>query len=684
MKKRFHQLSAVSLCILLGLANADAAETEQTTESTETTTRKNAADKEVMTPGKGEIFMNIGEVVVTAKSEDKATVDLPGSVDILGEEQLRSEVVSNSLELMRRIPGFVYRDYGNGGVPSGFTMRGFNSNHGSDNLVNIDGIPINDHFWQEDGAPDFNQLTAEEVERIDVIKGPIDARYGNWGRAGIVNIETRKRGDFLMSSFSGGSYETYKGYVSGGSEHFEGKFNQVYSIEYFETEAWRENSDQERQNAYGKWYVRPLDDLQIGLQTHIYRADWSTGSYITESMWNENPRQAFSSAQDDGGDKEMHEASLHLDYDPSGVVPVEARLWYKQSEASRFADWGGGQTETYTDENVFGMLANVGYKVNFSDTNKLRFDTGFDFRAFESDDQSWNTKARARESLSSSYLYDFNNFGIYAKANYDPFEYIRLFTGIRHDYFSGERTDAITEVQNDMDDYDITTYKGGIITNITDRYSLYANVGTTYTLPKKGAKYEEEHADIQDLLFTEVGLKASPFDWLMFRYAYFYSQEDVQTFIAGEYVSEGDAIRKGHEVEASIFPTDGLEIFTSLTLDDSKFDGGENDGNWITSVPEYIWKAGIQYEAPFKTKFRIWYTDVGKWYTDASNEHSYDGFRTTDLTISQPVADKWTVALDIKNLMDEEYAEFVGYWSGENQYMASNPRTFFLTLRYNM
>ena len=589
-RKSYYRLGAAMLCCVLSVNLA---------ESTEAAEQTHTSTNEVLTPGSGEIFMNIGEIVVTAESDDLASVDLPGSVDILGEEQLRSEVVGNSLELMRRIPGFVYRDYGNGGVPSGFTMRGFNSNHGSDNLVNIDGIPINDHFWQEDGAPDFNQLTAEEVERIDVIKGPIDARYGNWGRAGIVNIETRKRGDFLKTSVSGGSYDTYKAYVTGGSEHFNNKFNQVYSVEYFETDAWRENSDQERQNAYGKWYVRPLDNLQIGLQAHLYKADWSTGSYIPESMWRDDPRQAFAYSQNDGGEKEMHEASLHLDFDPGGTIPIEARMWYKQSEASRFADWGGGQTEVYTDESVFGLLANVGYNRDFSETSRLRLDGGFDYRSFKSDDQDWNTNGRVRQSLATSCLYDFNNLGVYAKANYDPFEYIRLFTGIRHDYFTGDRYNRLTGNANDMDDYNITTYKGGIIGNITDRYSVYGNIGTTYTLPKKDAKYDENHADVQDLLFTEVGLKAMPFDWLMLRYAYFHSQEEVQTYIAGDYVNEGDAIRKGHEIEANIMPLPGLEIFTALTLDDSKFDGGPNDGNWITSVPEYIWKIGLQYEAPF-------------------------------------------------------------------------------------
>lgn len=640
--------------------------------------------EKTLSPGPGEVFMNIGEIVVQDKQEKKSEVDLPGSVDILGEKQLNKEIVGNSLELLRRIPGFIYRDYGNGGVPSGFTMRGFNSNHGSDNLVLVDGIPINDHFWQEDGAPDFNQLTAEEIEQIDIIKGPIDARYGNWARAGVVNIQTRTQGDFVKSKLSYGSWNTEKGYVSLGTEHLDNTFNQIYSVEYYHTDAWRENSDQNRQNVYGKWYYRPAEDLQIGAQVHAYRADWNTGSYISESQWLEDSQKAFASAQNDGGEKELAETSLHLDWNPSKNIPVETRIWYKQNTASRFADWGGGQTESYCDESVFGMLSNLGYIAELARDSQLRLDTGIDWRTFDSNVQDWKTIARSRQSLNSDDDYLFNNLGLYLKANYDPFKYIRLFTGIRYDNFTGDTTDKLTNSQSDMDNYDIATYKFGIIGNISDRYSVYTNIGTTYTLPKKDRKYLETHEDVNDLLFQEVGFKANPIDQVLLRYAYFHSQEDVVREIQGEFVDEGEAIRKGHEVELSVLPLDELEIFAALTLDNSKYDGGENDGNWITSVPEYIWKVGVQYDFQQGTGTQLSYTNVGRWYTDASNDHSYEGFSTTDLKIYHKISEKWTISFDIKNLTDENYAEFVGFWGGTNQYMSSNPRAFYLGLSFDM
>jgi len=321
-------------------------------------------------------------------------------------------------------------------------------------------------------------------------------------------------------------------------------------------------------------------------------------------------------------------------------------------------------------------------KIDFEKKGLLRFDTGFDWRRFNSHVQEWQTQARSRQALNSDDDYLFNNLGIYGKVNYDPMPYLRLFGGIRHDHFSGDTKNKLTDAKRDMDDYDLTTYKAGVIGNISPKYTLYANLGTAYTLPKKDAKYLEHYEDVQDLFFWEIGFKANPVDWLLLRYAFYNSEEDVYREVMGEYVNEGDAVRMGHEVELSLLPADGLEIFSCLTMDHSTYDGGENDGNWITAVPEYIWKVGLQYDATFGTGARIWYTNLGRWYTDTANDHSYGGYQTTDLTVYHNFVRKWTISLDIKNLFDEKYAEFVGYWSDSNQYMSSNPRAFYLSLRY--
>lgn len=647
-----------------------------------------ASQAETLPAGAHDTSMSVGTVEVVVTGKRSRTLALPGSVDVIGEEQTSKEVTTNALDLMRRIPGFAYQDYGNGGVPNGFMLRGFSSNHGADTLVVIDGVPINEHSWygQDDGAPDLNQLTAEEIERIEVIKGPLDARYGNWGRSGIIQIHTRQNGNFWKGNLSLGSYGSRKAHASFGTEHFDGRFNQVYSVESFESDGWRRNSQQQRQNAYGKWFYRPMKDVRLGLMTHFYRANWSTGSYIAEDQWRQDPRQAFSGSANDGGYKSLGEVALHADAKLFGRFPVKSILWHRASTASRYADWtneGNGQSESHGNEKVSGGVISLDTDWTLTGNQTLRVDGGIDYRHFDTKGTNWNTQARVRQLLTEDHRYIFQNGGIYLKASYEISKLVRFSAGVREDLFWGNDKDRQAGTQSSMKVYSVPTYKSGVVVNVLENISLYGNAGTTFRLPNQAAKYQHPAPTVSTLFFWETGLKATFFDALALRYAYFQSSERLTRLDQGQYLDDGKARRAGHEVELKAGPWNRVELFTALTIHDGHYLGGANDGNTVPTVPRYIWKLGLQAETPWGTGGRVNFNDVGRYYTDPENTHSYGGYRVVDLGLYQLIAKDWSVALDAKNLLNATYSEFVGYWSNSNQYMPSNPLTVFASLRFS-
>lgn len=214
----------------------------------------------------------------------------------------------------------------------------------------------------------------------------------------------------LRANTSFGSYGFRKQYASFGSEHLGGRFNQVYSVESFQSDGWRENSTQQRQNAYAKWFYRPTSDLRLGLITHMYKANWSTGSYLDQRQWDENPRQAFSGSANDGGYKKLIEAALHADANLFGRVPLQAVVWHKETTNSRYADWtyeGQGQTEDHASEGVTGVIVNAESDWALAEGHNLRVDGGFDYRYFRTNGNNWNTQARVQGELNSANRYNF-------------------------------------------------------------------------------------------------------------------------------------------------------------------------------------------------------------------------------------------------------------------------------------
>lgn len=674
---------AVFLIITAGATSVLSEEMDDSKEETEQSEKT-----EVLRPSSGEVFMNIGEIVVKGRDESLENIDLPGSVDVLGSDEIKYENVNDALELLRKVPGIGISDYGGAGVPKGITIRGFESTHSRYTTVTVDGIPINTHLQLADGAPDLNALPAEEIDQIEVVKGSLDARYGNWSRAGLLHFKTRTRGDFHKAKVSYGSWDSKKIYASIGAENFDGKFNQIYSVDYFDSDGWRDDTPRDRENGFARWYFRPSDNLQIGLHTHIYKADWTSGGYIPESAWLEDPRQNTASSATDGGSKDLTEGSLHIDWDIAPNLVLETKAWLTDATRSGFNDWGSGQTECYWESQSYGFLTNLGWDTSVFAGKPFKLDVGFDYRFFDDHGEEWNTISRTRTSLVSGSEengdYNFTNYGIYLKANFDPTSYLRLFAGLRHDWFTGDMTEWETGVYKEMRDYNITTYKGGVIVTPIEKYSIYANAATTFALPNGADKYDANAPDEKNFFFWEIGFKGEPWSWLLFRYAYFDQEESGLELEAGKWVDYGDARRKGHEIEINVVPYESLQFFTSYTYYDAKYETGDNSGKDLKRVPDYLFKLGVQYTFPWKTtEIRGWYNKVGGWYTSADNEHSYEGYNTVDLKLVQKIGKRLSLTLDVKNLTDEVYSEWVSYWSGENQYATADARSFYLSLNYD-
>src|SRR5437763_3594 len=99
-------------------------------------------------------------------------------------------------DILRVVPGLLAVQHQGGGKADQLFLRGFDADHGTDVGVFVDGVPVNlpSHAHGQ-GFADLHWLIPEAIERIDVEKGPYDARYGDFATAGAVNLVTRERFD---------------------------------------------------------------------------------------------------------------------------------------------------------------------------------------------------------------------------------------------------------------------------------------------------------------------------------------------------------------------------------------------------------------------------------------------------------------------------------------------------------
>jgi vitamin B12 transporter len=168
-----------------------------------------------------------GEVVTPTRTPIAATSS-GSSVTVISEQDIQLGQQQSVAEVLRQVEGLdVVRQGGPGGLTSVF-MRGSNSQH---TKVLLDGIPINDPSSATRGF-DFSTLMVDNIERIEVVRGPQSTVYGSDAIGGVINILT-KRGEGPLSvraSLMGGSYGTHnEGFnASGGNDKFYYSFGASY------------------------------------------------------------------------------------------------------------------------------------------------------------------------------------------------------------------------------------------------------------------------------------------------------------------------------------------------------------------------------------------------------------------------------------------------------------------------
>ncbi|MGI8510485.1 MAG: TonB-dependent receptor plug domain-containing protein [Gemmatimonadaceae bacterium] len=162
------------------------------------TTRAQHADSTTLAP-----------VVVTATRIPTAASSLTQPVTVLRGDELRARGVATVAEALRSVPGASIVGSGSFGSVTSLFLRGGESRY---TKVLIDGVPVN----AVGGAFFFQNLTLDNVDRIEVVEGAGSALYGADAMSGVIQIFTKRGGggSTLDASGRGGSYGTREGSAS--------------------------------------------------------------------------------------------------------------------------------------------------------------------------------------------------------------------------------------------------------------------------------------------------------------------------------------------------------------------------------------------------------------------------------------------------------------------------------------
>jgi vitamin B12 transporter len=151
------------------------------------------------------------------------------SVSVVTASDIRAQEARTAAEVLRSLPGLSVSRTGTFAGLTQVRIRGAEASH---TLVLIDGVEANDPTT---GDFDFSDLSTEDVERIEIIRGPQSGLYGSNAVGGVINVITKGgRGPLTISGkVEGGSFDTrdVSARISGGNDKIYG------SVSYHRREA---------------------------------------------------------------------------------------------------------------------------------------------------------------------------------------------------------------------------------------------------------------------------------------------------------------------------------------------------------------------------------------------------------------------------------------------------------------
>ena len=161
---------------------------------------------------KDSVKTTLSEIVVTATKTETPYYELGSSVTVINSEDISKKQLTTVVDVLREAPGLTVIQQGGPGKLTNVFMRGANPNH---TLVICDGVVLNDAS-STNNAFDFSRLNTNDIEKIEIVRGPQSTLYGSDAIAGVINIITKHGYGRPQYSFSGetGSNNYYRGNFS--------------------------------------------------------------------------------------------------------------------------------------------------------------------------------------------------------------------------------------------------------------------------------------------------------------------------------------------------------------------------------------------------------------------------------------------------------------------------------------
>ncbi len=489
-----------------------------------------------------ETAVSLDAVVVTGSRVEHNTFDLPAAIDVVDASRIGADQAKvNASEALASVPGITVQNRQNYAQDLQISSRGFGARSAFGvrgiRLVS-DGIPAS----MPDGQGQAATFNLDRAERIEVMRGPLSAIYGNHA-GGVIQMFTPdgKGAPTVEGSFAAGSYGAWKTDLSAQGEV--GGVGYVIDASRFATDGYRDHSSAERDQTMAKLTYRPSQDGKLTFIANTFRQDAEDPQGLLWTEFQKNPRSVGASALQYNTRKSIDHAQGGVSYEHRfGDQTVQFAAYAGQRSTTQYQSIPiTSQSVSYRASNVKQSGGVIDFDRDFAGLSgrwtggfgvaggRLTTTVGFDYEQAADDRQGYENYIGTTTSCTTSICGVMGRlrrneedrvatFDQYAQAEWQGDRWA-FSGGVRHSHVAFKVQDRYIVTGNGDDSgsvsYDKTTPTLAAMYRVNDALNVYASVARGFEAPTFNEMFYSSNGGSFNLslkpatsLHYEIGAKA--------------------------------------------------------------------------------------------------------------------------------------------------------------------------------
>jgi len=293
------------------------------------------------------IFLTKSPIALAEIKACYAKPDLDNTAIINGiDRQLRP--TNSAQDLLRLVPGLFTAQHHGGGKSEQIFLRGFDSDHGTDFAIFLDGMPVNmvSHAHGQ-GYADFHFVIPETIDKLSVYKGPYSAKFGDFATSGAGEFKTKNSCDRNMVKLEAGRFNTYRVMTAlnllprkkqrdsllAQTAYIAGEYN--YMDSYFE-----QKQHYYRYNIFGKYTARFRNRNFLNISASTFNSAWDASGQIAQRALSEGVITRYGSLDPtEGGNTNRTNVNMSLFHTINNTNSLKNQFYYSSYNFNLYSNF---------------------------------------------------------------------------------------------------------------------------------------------------------------------------------------------------------------------------------------------------------------------------------------------------------------------------------------------------------